>query len=235
MKYAPSFHHSSALLSVLAATSVLAVLPLIFTDAYIRHICILAFIYAILASSWDLSLGYGGIFNFAHMAFFAIGLYAYGIGAKIIGLDPWLTILLAPVAAVAFAALLAVPVLRLEGVYVILVTIAASQLLLKLIVSQSEVTGGTSGMVLLPRLVIGDYRLTDDGRIGYYYAALAMLGLSTLFLYKIERSSLGRAIKALRDNKYYAIARGVSEGRTRLYTVCASALLPGLAGAFYGS
>lgn len=235
MKYAPPFHHSNGLAPVLAALAALSVLPLIFTDAYIRHICILAFIYAILASSWDLSLGYGGIFNFAHIAFFAIGLYAYGVGAKILGIDPWVAVALAPAASIAFAALLAVPVLRLEGIYVILVTIAASQLLLKIVVSQSDITGGTSGMVLLPRLTIGDYRLTDDGRIGYYYAALAMLGLSTLFLYKLERSSFGRAIKALRDNKYYAISRGVSEGRTRLYTLCASALLPGMAGAFYGS
>ncbi|MDA4846386.1 alpha/beta fold hydrolase [Hoeflea poritis] len=235
MKYAPPFHRTNGLVPVIIALATLIVLPLIFTDTYVRHILILVFIYAILASNWDLSLGYGGVFNFAHMAFFAIGLYAYGIGAKIIGIDPWLTILLAPLASMAFAALLAAPILRLEGIYVILVTIAASQLLLKIVVSQSDITGGTSGMVLLPRLTIGDYRLTSDGRIGYYYVALLLLAASTVFLYKLERSSVGRAIKALRDNKYYAISRGVSEGATRLYTLCASAVLPGLAGAFYGS
>ncbi len=235
MKYAPPFHQTNGFFPVLAALAVLLVLPLIFTDTYARHILILVFVYAILASSWDLSLGYGGVFNFAHMAFFAIGLYAYGIGAKILGIDPWITILLAPLTSMVFAALLAIPILRLEGIYVILVTIAASQLVLKIVVSQSDITGGTSGMVLLPRLTIGDYRLTSGGRIGYYYVALLLLGLSTLFLYKLERSSTGRAIKAMRDNKYYAIARGVSESRIRLITLCASALLPGMAGAFYGS
>ena len=235
MKYAPPFHRSNGLFPVLWVFAALLILPLILADSYARHICILAFVYAVLASSWDFSLGFGGIFNFAHVAFFAIGLYGYGIGTKILGIDPWIAIVVAPVASVAFAVLLAIPILRLEGIYVILVTVAASQLLLKLIVSQSDVTGGTSGMVLLPRLTIGDYRLTEDGRIGYYYLALAMLGLSTLVLYKLERSSLGRAVKALRDNKYYALSRGVSEARTRLHTLCASALLPGLAGAFYGS
>ncbi|MBZ0164289.1 MAG: alpha/beta fold hydrolase [Notoacmeibacter sp.] len=235
MKYAPPFHHSNGLFPVLVALAVLLVLPLVFTDTYVRHILILVFVYAILASSWDLSLGYGGVFNFAHIAFFAIGLYAYGIGAKIVGIDPWIMILLAPAVAVAFAALLAMPILRLEGIYVILVTIAAAQLVLKIVVSQSDFTGGTSGMVMLPRLTMGDYRLTSDGRIGYYYVALALLGLSTIFLYKLERSALGRAIKALRDNKYYAISRGVSESRIRLFTLCASAVLPGMAGAFYGS
>lgn len=235
MKYAPPFHLTSGLVPVLAAAAILLVLPLMFTDTYVRHVLILVFLYAVIASNWDLSLGYGGIFNFAHMAFFAIGLYSYGITAKILGIDPWISILIAPLLALAFAALLAIPILRLEGIYVILVTIAAAQLLLRIVVSQSDYTGGTSGMVLLPRLTFGDYRLTSDGRIGYYYIALLLLAASTLFLYKLERSALGRAIKALRDNKYYAISRGVSEGRIRLMTLSASALFPGLAGAFYGS
>ncbi|MCP4319159.1 MAG: alpha/beta fold hydrolase [Hyphomicrobiales bacterium] len=235
MKYAPSFQRTNGFWPVVIALCIAAALPFFFTETHIRHILILIFVYAILASNWDLSLGYGGIVNFAHIAFFAIGLYTYGIAAKIIGLDPWLALLLAPVLAIAFAALLAIPVLRLEGIYVILVTIAAAQLLFQLVVSQGDFTGGTSGMVLIPRLEIVGYRLSSDGRIGYYYLSLLLVVFSTVFLYKLERSALGRAIKALRDNKYYAISRGVSEGRIRLLTLCASAIFPGLAGAFYGA
>jgi ABC-type branched-subunit amino acid transport system permease subunit/pimeloyl-ACP methyl ester carboxylesterase len=235
MKYAPPFHRTNGFLPVLVSFVVLALLPLVLPETYVRHTLILVFIYAILASNWDISLGLGGIVNFAHMAFFAIGLYSFGILGKIVGLDPWVALILSPVLAVAFAALLAIPILRLEGIYVILVTIAAAQLLLQIVVSQSDYTGGTSGMVLLPRLTIGGYKLSGDGRIGFYYLALLLLSVSTLFLYKLQRSSFGRAIRALRDNKYYAIARGVSEGRMRLYTLCASALFPGLAGGFYGA
>lgn len=235
MKYAPPFQRSNGFAPVLVLLGVLLILPLFLTDTYSRHILILVLIYAVVASNWDLSLGYGGIFNFAHMAFFAIGLYTYGISAKILGINPWIAILLAALAAVLFAAILSIPILKLEGIYVILVTIAASQLVLKLVVSQSDYTGGTSGMVLLPRLTIGDYKFSSDGRIGYYYAALALLCLSTFFLYKLDRSNFGRAIKAFRDNKYYAISRGVSESRIRLFTLCASAFFPGLVGGFYGS
>lgn len=235
MKYAPPFHHGNGFLPVVLTLGVLLVLPFIFTDTYARHTMILVFIYAILASNWDISLGLGGIVNFAHIAFFAIGLYAYSIMAKVFGVDPWIALMLAPVLSIAFAALIAIPILRLEGIYVILVTIAATQLLLQIVVSQSDYTGGTGGMVLVPRLVLGDYKLSSDGRIGYYYLALAMLTASTTFLYKLERSSLGRAIKALRDNKYYAISRGASEGRIRLLTLCVSAVFPALAGGLYGA
>ena len=235
MKYAPPFQRSNGLFPVLLAFAVLLLLPFVVTETYTRHTLILVFIYAVLASNWDLSLGYGGIVNFAHLGFFAIGLYVYAILAKVIGIDPWLALLVTPIFAVAFAALLAIPILRLEGIYVILVTIAATQLLQQIVVSQSTYTGGTSGMVLLPRLEVAGYKLSSDNRLGYYYLGLTLLTASTFFLYKLERSAIGRAVKALRDNKYYAISRGVSEARTRLLTLSLSAIFPALAGGFYGA
>ncbi|OIQ39824.1 MAG: hypothetical protein BM560_15090 [Roseobacter sp. MedPE-SWde] len=215
--------------------AILLVLPLLVTETYARHILILIFVFGILAFNWDISLGLGGIFNFAHLGFLAIGLYTYAILSKVLGLDPWLAMLAAPIPAVIFAALLAIPILRLEEVYVILVTIAATQLLSQVVVSQSDYTGGASGMVLLPRLEIGGYKLSKDNRMGYYYVALALLTASTVFLYKLERSAIGRAIKAMRDNKYCAISRGASEARMRLTTLVLSAIFPALVGAYYGA
>ena len=160
MKYAPPFQRTNGFLPVLIVFVILLLAPFVVTETYSRHTLIIVFIYAVLASNWDLSLGYGGIVNFAHLGFFAIGLYTYAIFAKVIGIDPWLALLLTPLFAVGFAILLAIPILRLEGIYVILVTIAATQLLQQIVVSQSTYTGGTSGMVLLPRLTIGDYNLS---------------------------------------------------------------------------
>ena len=74
MKYAPPFHRTNGFLSVMLILAALVVLPFLLTDTYFRHTLILVFIYAVLASNWDVSLGLGGVVNFAHMAFFAIGL-----------------------------------------------------------------------------------------------------------------------------------------------------------------
>ncbi|WP_245265077.1 ABC transporter permease subunit [Mesorhizobium opportunistum] len=71
----------------------LALLPLVFGDTYARHILIMAFIYAIVASNWDLSLGYGGVFNFGHLALFGIGVYAYSLLTKLSAFDPWIALL----------------------------------------------------------------------------------------------------------------------------------------------
>lgn len=235
MRYDPPFRKSNGLIPTVIALAILAVLPFVFTDSYSRHILILAFVFAIVASNWDLSLGFGGLFNFAHVALFAVGIYTYGILAKTLGVSPWLAIPAGGVTAMALAGLIALPVLRLSGIYVILVTIAFSQLVYQIIISQSDITGGTSGMVTLPALEAFDYRFIKDNRIGYYYTGLILLIASTAFLYTVTRSRLGRAIVAMRDNKYYAMSRGISEARTRLLTLMASALFTGIAGGFYGS
>ncbi|MDK3019794.1 alpha/beta fold hydrolase [Pseudodonghicola flavimaris] len=235
MRYDPPLHKTQGLLPLILAAVALLVYPLVFEATYFRHVMILAFIFAIVATNWDLSLGYAGLFNFGHVALFAVGIYTYAILAKTLGVSPWLAILAGGGTAAIVALLIALPVLRLDGIYVILVTIALSQLIYLVVISWSDVTGGTSGMVTLPTLKIGDYRLSKDGRIGYYYIGLGLLALNIAFLYLLTRSRLGRAIMALRDNKYYAIARGVSEARTRALTLTASAVFTGIAGAFYGA
>lgn len=235
MRYDPPFHRTNGLVPAIAALIGLAIFPVLVDDPYARHLLILAFVFAIVASSWDLSLGYGGLFNFAHVALFAVGVYTYGILAKTLGVSPWLAIPAGGLTAMICAAIVTAPVLRLDGIYVILVTLAFSQLLYQIVVSQSDITGGTSGMVTLPSLKIDGYSFVRDGKIGYYYVGLGLLVVSTAFLYALLRSRLGRAIIAMRDHKYYAVSRGVSEGRTRLYALMASAIFTGIAGAFYGS
>ncbi len=235
MRYNPSFVRGSGFIPVLLALAVLALLPLLTSSMYLRHLLVLAFVFGIVASSWDLSLGYGGLFNFAHVALFTIGTYAFGLIGQTLGLSPWLGIALAGVAAGLVAAVITLPILRLSGIYIVLVTIAASQVLYQIVISQSDITGGTSGMVSLPALNLFGYRFNRGGKIGYYYLALMMLVASTIILYKITRSRYGRAIVAMRDHKYYAISRGMSETRIRLFTLTVSAALSGMAGGFYGS
>ena len=191
---------------------------------------------AIVASSWDLSLGYGGLFNFAHVALFAVGIYAYGLVGLTLGLSPWLGILMGGVAAALIAALITLPILRLSGIYIVLVTIAASQVLYQIVISQSNITGGTSGMVSLPRLELFGYRMSRDGKIGYYYLALLMLVASTIVLARRSRARAGAARSSrCAIIKFYAISRGMSETRTRLFTLVVSAAIGGVAGGFYGA
>lgn len=214
---------------------VLVILPFFVPSAYIRHLIIVAVVYAIVASNWNFSLGYGGIFNFGHLAFFGLGAYGSAILAKTVGITPWLTIIIAGVIAVVAAVIVSVPVLRLKGIYVVLVTFAFSQLCLQLIMSQQSITGGSQGFPLVPQLTIGSYSFASDDKFGYYYVALFLLVFSTIYLQRLVRSSFGVSVVALKDNEDYAISRGISLARQRLLTLVASAFFTGMAGGFFST
>lgn len=212
---------------------VLALVPAVVLDSYTRHLFILAFVYAVIASNWDLSLGYAGLFNFGHLTFFAVGVYTAAIAAKTFEVNPWLAIPMGGVTATVAAAIVALPVARLKGIYVVLVTFAFSQLVLQLILSQSQITGGAGGMVRIPPLEIGDYRFVRDYKFGYYYVALGLLALSTVYLLWLTKSPFGKSLLAVRDNADYAQARGISVARQRVLALILSAIFPGIAGGFF--
>ncbi|MGF6313144.1 branched-chain amino acid transport system permease protein [Bradyrhizobium sp. i1.8.4] len=207
--------------------------PIFVQDSYLRHLFIISFVYGIVAASWDLSLGYAGIFNFAHVAFFGVGVYATGLTAKLLGIDPWLAMLIGGFAASAAAAIVALPVIRLQGVYVVLVTFAFSQLVMQLVINQSNLTGGTQGMVRVPTIWLPGYNFLRDYKLGYYYVAFGLLVATTVCLRWLVRSDFGLSIKALRDNEDYAVSRGIPIARQRLKVLVASAFFAGLAGGFY--
>lgn len=220
-------------LVAITALAVLVLVPFIVVDSYTRHLFIIAFLYAVIASNWDLSLGHCGVFNFGHLTFFGVGVYTSAIAAKSIGLDPWLAIPLGGATAALAALLIAAPVARLKGIYVVLVTFAFSQLVLQLILSQSHITGGAEGMVRIPYLEIGEYRFSRDYKLGYYYVALVLLAVSTAFLLFLTRTPFGKSIRAVRDNEEYAVARGISLARQRILVLVISAVFTGIAGGFY--
>jgi branched-chain amino acid transport system permease protein len=209
------------------------IVPLVVEDTYIRHLFIISFIYAVVASSWDLSLGYAGVFNFGHVAFFGIGVYATGLTAKLLGLDPWLAMLVGGFAASAAAALVALPVVRLQGVYVVLVTFAFSQLVLQVIISQSFVTGGTQGLVRVPTIELFGYNFLRDFKFGYYYVAFVMMLVAVACLRWLVRSDFGLSIMALRDNEDYGSSRGIPIAVQRLKVLVLSAFFAGVAGGFF--
>jgi branched-chain amino acid transport system permease protein len=220
-------------LAIITLLAVLLVVPVIVEDSYIRHLFIMAFLYAVIASNWDLTLGYAGIFNFGHLTFFGAGVYTAAIAAKTLGLSPWLAIPLGGVSAALIAAILAAPVVRLKGIYVVLVTFAFSQLILQVILSQSQITGGAQGIVRIPYLSLGDYKFIRDYKLGYYYLAFGLLIASTLFLLWLAGTSFGKSLRAIRDNEDYARARGISVSRQRMLAMIGSAVFTGIAGGFF--
>jgi branched-chain amino acid transport system permease protein len=212
---------------------VMVLLPAIVPTFFLQQIT-MATVLAVVVSNWDLTLGYAGVFNFAHVAFFALAAYGSAIAGQVFGAPDWISIAVGVGIAVASGVVSFLPVFRLRGIYVALVTFAFSQLSLYLILSQAGVTGGPQGMVNISDLMIGSFSLSESGGVGYYYVFLALLVTSTLVLLRITQSNLGLSLIALRDFERYAVSRGVSAGRQRLAAFVVSACFTGTAGAIYG-
>ena len=93
-----------------------------------------------------LTLGYAGIFNFAHVAFFGLGAYVAAVSTVQFGVPVWWDLALGVVLVAVVGAVVAALALRLRGIYVALVTFALTQLCVALINSQKELTGGPVGL-----------------------------------------------------------------------------------------
>ncbi|TGV93869.1 branched-chain amino acid ABC transporter permease, partial [Mesorhizobium sp. M2D.F.Ca.ET.145.01.1.1] len=120
---------------------------------------------------------------------------------KLAGLDPWIALLASGIIATLAAIVVTIPILRLKGIYIILVTFGFAQLVMQVILSQSDITGGTQGIVRIPGLYWFDHNMVRDAKFAYFYIALALLVASTLFLRVFVRSRAGASIVALRDNE----------------------------------
>jgi branched-chain amino acid transport system permease protein len=219
-------------LGLLAVLVAAVAAPLIFNGSVAQNLAILSLLYAVVASNWDLTLGYAGIFNFAHVAFFGIGCYVAAISTLQFGVPPWADMLLAIAVVAVMSGITAALALRLRGIYVALVTFALTELCVALINSQKDITGGPIGLVGVPDLTIGDFAFGSDQR-SYFYVAEVLLIVSTVTLRWLITSDFGISLVALRDFEDYAVSRGIPPTHQRVAAIVISGVFTSLAGALY--
>ena len=200
-------------------------------------------IYAIVAVSLDLILGYGGMVSLGHAAFFGVGAYVVGILAfhsydgtsfiawplEIAGTE---NALIAWPAAVLlgglFAAVIGFFSLRTSGMYFIMITLAFAQMLYFFYVSL-EGYGGDDGLSLYARSQFPGLDIADDTQ--FYYICLGSLLLFLLFCYRLVNSRFGRVIQGIRENERRMLALGFATFRYKLVCFTLAGAGAGLAGA----
>ncbi|WP_449282663.1 branched-chain amino acid ABC transporter permease [Leucobacter sp.] len=208
------------------------VFPFIAPDRSWLSTAALAMITITLAQSWNLVLGYGGVWNFGQLAFYALGAYSAALLATYLPVPPWIAIPLAGVVSGTIALLLSIPVLRLRGIYVSLLTFGFAEVVRLLIVAdQSGVTGGSYGMSGFAGFGFsGPQALSIN-----YWIGLGAAVLTTLILFALIRSPLGNGMIAMRDNPALASARGIGQRTYQMLVFAISGFLAGVAGAVYAN
>ena len=206
----------------------IALYPLLHGNSYIMHIFILFFLWAIVASNWNLLMGYAGITSLGNIGFLAVGAYTSGILSKTFGWSPWLTILLGGLASMVMVTLfIGLPALRLSGIYIALLSLMFADTLPTILTQTRSITGGAMGLHDIPPLFAG------MERIHAYYINFALFLLMLTIIYKTIHSSTGLAFVALRDSKDFARSLGVSEYREKIKVFALVSFLTGITGGFY--
>jgi branched-chain amino acid transport system permease protein len=117
--------------------------------------------------------------------------------------------------------------LRMRGPYLALFTVAFSEVLRIVIVSENEVTGGSGGLEVTPL-----FHTRSDAP--YYYVGLVLLGVSLGLMVWLERSRWGLFFRAIRENEDAAAAAGVRVLRFRVLVFAITSSFAGLAGGYFG-
>ncbi|SJN07998.1 Branched-chain amino acid transport system permease protein LivM (TC 3.A.1.4.1) [Leucobacter sp. 7(1)] len=219
-------------LLVVVALLVGALFPLIAPDRSWVSAATLAMITLTLAQSWNLVLGYGGVWNFGQLGFYALGAYSAALITIYLPVPAWASLVIAGCVSGGIALLLSIPVLRLRGIYVSLLTFGFAEVVRLLIVAdQSGVTGGSYGLSGFQ-----GFGFTGDGALRLnYWVACAVAVVTTLIVLVLVRSPLGNGMIAMRDNPALASARGIGQKTYQMLVFAISGFLAGVAGALYAN
>ena len=210
----------------------LALFPAIGTDFYVQSVARMM-ILAIFAMSLDLLLGVTGLVSLGHAAFF--GLAGYALAFLTPAGEPvslWWT-LPAAVAASALAALvIGFFVVRTQGIYFIMVTMAFAQMVYYLFFD-NKLLGGSDGIYVnfKPEAKLFDL----DDKLVFYYFTLAMLLLVYAFLRRLLWSPFGRVLAGIRVNEHRMRAMGYGTFGYKLAAFTLAGGLAGLAGYLYAA
>ena len=222
---------SIGLLLLLAITA-----PLWVWNPYYLHTLIMAGIFAVLALSLNLLLGYTGQLSLGHAAFFGIGAYASALLTVKLEWSPWIGLL----GAIALPALAGWMIgrlaLKIRGAYFVLLTISFAGVVSLVSVNWMELTNGPLGLPGVPAVEIrvpGLLEISLLKKSAYYYLVLAAVVVCYLVCLALVRSRVGRALVALRENETLAESVGINVTHYLVLATVISAAMAGLGGGLY--
>ncbi|HYY84001.1 MAG TPA: ABC transporter permease, partial [Beijerinckiaceae bacterium] len=204
----------------------LALLPLV-ADAYVIKVATEVLIFALFAFSLNLLVSTGGLVSFGHAAYFGLGAYGAALSFSALGLRMEAALALAPLVAALGAAVVGIFVVRLSGIYLAMLTLAAAQIVYAVAFQWVEVTGGDNGL-------LGIWPAPwASGRTTYYWLTLAVTGLAVAGLRHVIYAPFGYGLRASRDSVLRAEAIGIDVRRQRWLAFVLAGAAAGVAGGLY--
>ncbi|MFC1464134.1 MAG: hypothetical protein ACFLMY_04725 [Candidatus Brachytrichaceae bacterium NZ_4S206] len=229
----------------------LAALPFML-DQFQNAVMGIVFIFVMMGLGLNIVVGYAGLLDLGYVAFFAIGAYAYAFLSApfsspwfsqqlaALGLPTnqplfsfWQAIPIVMILAAIGGILLGTPVLRLRGDYLAIVTLGFGEIIRLFMLNLADLTNGPRGLLNLAPPTLFGYNLGNPRDI----FILALLGTAVIAFvaFRLERSRIGRAWVAVREDEDAAQAMGVNLVRIKLMAFAIGATFAGVAGQLYAA
>lgn len=210
----------------------MAALPFLVGDYYLSEVTN-TLIWALAGMGLMIAVGHTGQVSLGHAAFLAIGAYS-DAALMNAGLPFALSFSLAGLMTGVFGALIAVPAVRMSGIYLAIATLAMFVIVEEVVILLEPLTGGIGGIMAPSISILGinfdRYAALDN----FYWLVLGVVSLVTLGYANLMRSPTGRSFLAVRDSEVSARALGINVTRTKSLAFGLSAGVTGLAGALLG-
>ena len=212
----------------------LALVPFFVTiTPYVLNIFMQAATYAIAVLGMTVVLGYAGQINLAQATFFGLGAYAVGLGTVDLGLNFWITLLMAIAVSTIAGFVLGLTTLRLKGHYLAMITISFQQIFDLVLNNWIDFTHGPDGIAGIARPSLFGRVMADD-RAYLFFCALVLYGAMFL-VWRLPQTRTGRAMRAVRENELAAEVTGVDSLKVKVTAFTMSAALAGIGGALYAA
>lgn len=207
-------------------------------DLFLSNVAAFVGLFIIMGLGLNLVVGFAGLLDLGYVGFYAIGAYTVAILTSPemgIGLDFWVALPIAMLAAMVAGAILALPVLRMRGDYLAITTLGFGEIIRILLVSDAlrNYLGGAQGITRIDQPQIGE--LVIRGPQQFYYLILIGCAIAWFVAARLKTSRIGRAWMAIREDEDVAQAMGINRVSAKLLAFVIGALLGGMAGAFFAS
>jgi branched-chain amino acid transport system permease protein len=219
------------------AFSVVVFLPIIIRQPYYQQILILWFLWSLVSSATNLTVGISGRLNCGIAGFYMVGAYTTTLLVVHLHLPWWLTVPAGGMAAGIAGVIVSVPCMKLGGTYLCIATLAFTYIMLWVGDNWGSVTGGAEGLHGVPHpdaIKFGKWVIVDFvSKTHRLYWLLGIVALSILSMYRLVKSSLGILFAGLRDNELLSEAIGINLVLVKTLTFGISSFFLGIAGGCY--
>jgi branched-chain amino acid transport system permease protein len=225
--------------SIALGLVLMLILPMLL-GPYLSEVTNNVLIYVLMGFGLNIVVGFAGLLDLGYVAFFAIGAYTMALltstsALGIAGISFWLAIPICVLVAVLFGIMLGVPVLRMRGDYLAIVTLGFGEIIRILALSDllKPYIGGAQGILQINKPVVFGIGLIEPTQ--FYYVVLVGCILAAFVSWRLTGARLGRQWMALREDEDVAEAMGINLVSTKLLAFAIGAAFSGLSGAIFAS